>query len=172
MCSKSVVILSYPTVYIIIKIKIHSSCEIEYFVETHCCKLCVILRSRVLRVVCPHQGFFFLSHFYFPASGQAMVTSVIPSPPRFLPSIFIAHRVQQSHCSSIVHRVLITHALAFRKSICPQEQIPTNLHEYAPGRARTHEIDLYQARAQPDTPQGRPVQYGVYFPLTRNTLRK
>ena len=28
----------------IIKIKIHSSCEIEYFVETHLCKLCVILR--------------------------------------------------------------------------------------------------------------------------------
>ena len=39
----------------IIKIKIHSSsCEIECFVETHLCKLCVILRSRVLRVVCPH----------------------------------------------------------------------------------------------------------------------
>ena len=30
----------------IIKNKIHSSCEIEYFVETHLCKLCVILRSR------------------------------------------------------------------------------------------------------------------------------
>ena len=38
----------------IIKIKLHSSCEIEYFVETRICKLCVILRSRVLRVVCPH----------------------------------------------------------------------------------------------------------------------
>ena len=38
----------------IVKIKIHSSCEIEYFVETHLCKLCVILQSRVLRVVCPH----------------------------------------------------------------------------------------------------------------------
>ena len=36
------------------KIKIQSSCEIEDFVETHLCKLCVILRSRVLRVVCPH----------------------------------------------------------------------------------------------------------------------
>ena len=32
-------------------IKIHFSCEIEYFVETHLCKLCVILRSRVLRLV-------------------------------------------------------------------------------------------------------------------------
>ena len=38
----------------IIKIRIHSSCEIKYFVETHLCKLCVILRSRVLRVMCPH----------------------------------------------------------------------------------------------------------------------
>ena len=37
-----------------VKVKIHSSCEIEDFVETHLCKLCVILRSRVLRVVCPH----------------------------------------------------------------------------------------------------------------------
>ena len=37
----------------IIKIEIHSSCEAEYFVETNLCKLCVILRSRVLRVVCP-----------------------------------------------------------------------------------------------------------------------
>ena len=40
--------------YRTIKIEIHSSCEIEDFVETHLCKLCVILRSRVLRVVCPH----------------------------------------------------------------------------------------------------------------------
>ena len=42
----------------IIKTKIHSSCEVEYYyVETHLCKLCVILRSRVLRVVCPHEGY-------------------------------------------------------------------------------------------------------------------
>ena len=32
-------------------------------------------------------------------------------PPRFLPSIFIAYRVQQSHCSSIYYLVLLTHAL-------------------------------------------------------------
>ena len=35
----------------LIKIKIHSSCEIEDFVETHLCKLCVILRPRVLLCV-------------------------------------------------------------------------------------------------------------------------
>ena len=35
-------------------ITIHSSCEIEDFVETHLCKLCVILQSRVSQVVCPH----------------------------------------------------------------------------------------------------------------------
>ena len=33
-------------------IKIRSSCEMEDFVETHLCKLCVILRSRVYRWVC------------------------------------------------------------------------------------------------------------------------
>ena len=60
--------------------------------------------------------FFFFAHFYLPASGQAVVTGVVPSPPRFLPSIFIAHRVQQSHCSSMFHRVLLTHALALSAS--------------------------------------------------------
>ena len=59
---------------------------------------------------------FFFTHFYFPASGQAVVTGVVPSPPRFLPSIFIAHRVRQSHCSSIFHRGLLTHALALSAS--------------------------------------------------------
>ena len=92
--------------------------------------------------------FFIIAHFYFPASGQAVVTGANPSPPRFLPSIFIAHRVQQSHCSSIFHRTLLTHALALSASqfICPQEKVPTNLYEYALGGARTHETDLYQAR--------------------------
>ena len=60
--------------------------------------------------------YFFFSHFYFPAFGQAVVKGVVPSPRRFLPSIFIAHRVQQSHCSSIFHRGLLTHALALSAS--------------------------------------------------------
>ena len=41
----------------IINMKIQSSCEIESFVETRLCKLCVILRSRVLPIVCPNQGY-------------------------------------------------------------------------------------------------------------------
>ena len=39
-----------------------------------------------------------------------------PFSPRFLPSIFIAHRVQQSRCSSIFHRELLIHALALSAS--------------------------------------------------------
>ena len=58
----------------------------------------------------------FFTHIYFPASGQAVVTGVVPSPPRFLPSVFIGHRVQQFHCPSIFHRVLLTHALALSAS--------------------------------------------------------
>ena len=38
------------------------------------------------------------------------------SSPRVLPSIFVAHRFQQSHCSLIFHRVLLTHALALSAS--------------------------------------------------------
>ena len=53
----------------------------------------------------------FCPHSYLPASGQAVVTGVVSSPRRFSPSMFIAHRIQQSHCSSIFHRVLLTHAL-------------------------------------------------------------
>ena len=60
--------------------------------------------------------FIFSTRIYFPASGQTVVTGVVPSPPRFSPSIFIAHWVQQSHCSSIFPRVLLTHALALSAS--------------------------------------------------------
>ena len=55
----------------IIKIKIHSSCEIEFFVETHLYKLCVILRSRVSRVVCP----LYISYICLSVDGAQSVTS-------------------------------------------------------------------------------------------------
>ena len=87
---------------------------------------------------------FFSTHIYFPPSGQAVVAGVVPSPPRFSLSIFIAHRVQQSHRSSTFHRVLLTHSRsrAFRKSICAQEKVITNVYEYALGGIRTHEPHL------------------------------
>ena len=44
----------HNTYQVCYKKQIPSGCEIEDFVETHLCQLCVILRSRVLRVVCPH----------------------------------------------------------------------------------------------------------------------
>ena len=43
---------------------------------------------------------------------------------------------------------------AFRKSICAQEKVPTNIYEYALGGIRSRETDLYQVRGQPDTPPG------------------
>ena len=61
--------------------------------------------------------YLYILHFYLPAYGQAVVTGVVNSPPpRFLPSISIAYRIRQSHCSSIFHRVLLTHALAVSAS--------------------------------------------------------
>ena len=82
--------------------------------------------------------FVFFANFYFPASGQAVVTGVVPSPPRFLPSIFIAHRVQQSHCSAMF-RVLLTHALALSASqLIGDGFVSTTNTSIRPGR------DIYQ----------------------------
>ena len=73
----------------------------------------------VMFFVCtPFIFFFFFSHnpAFQLLDGKAVVTGVVPSPTRFLPLIFIAHRVQQSHCSSILHRELLTYALALSAS--------------------------------------------------------
>ena len=106
--------------------------------------------------------FLFSAHSYFPAPGQDVVTGVVPSSPRFLPSIFIAHRVQQSHCLSAIHRVLLTHVLALSASQLAHEKkslrIYTSMHS-----AALCETDLYQARGSPDTPPGRP-DHHTYCP--------
>ena len=57
--------------------------------------------------------FSYTSPSYFPASEHAVVTGVVPSPPPGSCLQFIAHRVQQS---SIIHRVLLAHALALSAS--------------------------------------------------------
>ena len=87
---------------------------------------------RVIAQVSPNSPLFiylfiFFAHFYFPASGQAVVTGDVPSPPLYLPSIFIAHRVQHSHCSSIFHRML-THALALSASQFVHKKKPPRVY--------------------------------------------
>ena len=59
---------------------------------------------------------------------------------------------------------------AFRKSICAQEKVPTNLYKYALGGIRTHETDLYQARGKPNTPPGRPAVYTLNQVLPTSPL--
>ena len=62
--------------------------------------------------------FFFFAHtFTFQLLDKPVVTGVVPSPPRFLPSIFIAHRVQQSHCSSIFHRVSLKGSVIIKEFV-------------------------------------------------------
>ena len=65
----------------------------------------------------PCNFFFFFSHtstFQLLHKPWSQVSSLLS--PRFLPSTVIAHRVQQSHCSSSFHRVLLTHALTLSAS--------------------------------------------------------
>ena len=67
------------------------------------------------RVELNHFFFFFRTHLlssFWTSRGHRCR----PFFPPVLAFNFIAHRVQQSPCSSIVHRVLLTHALAFSAS--------------------------------------------------------
>ena len=81
--------------------------------------------------------FFFFTLIYFPASGQAVVTGVVPSdrPP------VLAFNFCRANGSAIPLLVDFSSSFAnsrsraFRKSICAQEKVPTNLYEYALGGA-------------------------------------
>ena len=109
--------------------------------------------------------FFFFRTLLLPSFWTSRVHRFRP----FYPSgsclhFFIAHRVRQSHCSSIFHRVLLTHALALpasqfvRKKKSPR--IYTSMHsgefeltkltntrlEDNLIRHRGDRLDLYQAR--------------------------
>ena len=89
-----------------------------------------MLSVRVLQYKTYTLKYIFFSHFYLQASGQAVVTGVVPSPPPVLAFnfCFIAHRVQQSHCWSIFSsNDANSRSRAFRLSICAQEKVPTNL---------------------------------------------
>ena len=89
--------------------------------------------------------YFFFLHVCFPASGQAVVTGVVPSSPRF----FLAFNFYRAKGSTIPLRladfssnVTNSRSRAFRESSCAQEKLPTNLYEYALGGIRTHETGL------------------------------
>ena len=87
-----------------------------------------------------------------------MVTGVVPFLPRFLPSIFIAHRVQQSHCSSIFHRGLLTHALALSASqfVRKKKSARTCTSTHSGGFGLTKPTYTRFEDRYPDTPPGRP----------------
>ena len=93
-----------------------------------------------------------------------MLTGVVPHPPRFLPSIFIAHRVQHSHCSSIFRRVLLTHALALSASqfvhMKKSQRIYTSMHSAGLQLTKLTytrlEVNLIRHRGDPLEPHGWP----------------
>ena len=74
--------------------------------------------------------FFFFTHVYFLLDKP---WSQVSSPVLAF-NLCRAHRVQQSHCSSILHRVLLTHALAIsasqfvRKKKSPRIYASTRMH--------------------------------------------
>ena len=86
---------------------------------------------------------FVLVYSHFPASGHAVVSGVVPSPPRYVPSIFIAHGAQHSYCPSIfIECYELTLSRFPRVKLCTRKKVPTNLYEYALGGTRTHAIEL------------------------------
>ena len=88
--------------------------------------------------------FFFLSHFYFPASGQAVVKGVVPPPPRYLPSFLSRIGFSIPTARRFSSNVANSRSRAFAKTSqsVHQQKVPTNLCEYALGGTRTHAIDL------------------------------
>ena len=75
------------------------------------------------------------STFQFMDNKPWSQVGVVPPPPRILPSVYIAHRVQRSLCSSIFYRMLLTHALAFsapQVNMCARK----NSHDFIRVRTR------------------------------------
>ena len=73
----------------------------------------------------------FFTHIYFPASGRAVVTSVVPSRPRFLPSILSAWGSAIPLLVDFSSSVANSRCRAFRESTCAQEKSPrihTSMH--------------------------------------------
>ena len=75
-----------------------------------------VLRERELVVFYSAAQLFFFLTLLFSSFWTSRGHRCRPFCPPFLASSFIAHKVQQSHCSSIFCRVLLTHALALSAS--------------------------------------------------------
>ena len=74
--------------------------------------------------------FLFFSHTLLSSFWASSVHRCRPFlPPGSCLQFFIAHRVQQSHSSSIFHRVFVANSRsrAFRKSICAQAKSPNEV---------------------------------------------
>ena len=51
------------------------------------------------------------------SAGQAVVTGAVPSPPRYVPLFFVAHRVEHSQLLVMFHRMYLTHAHALSANV-------------------------------------------------------
>ena len=112
-------------------------------------------KKHVTQKVQPPRFFFlfFSPHLYFPSFWTSRGhTGVARSPPRYFPSVFIAHKSSAIpmllvyYSSSVVAKV--THALALSASqfVHKKKKVRKNSYEYALGGTRTPETDLYQGR--------------------------
>ena len=77
-----------------------------------------------------------LSHFYFPASGQALVSGVVPSS-RYRCFQFLSCSTARRFSSNVAN----SRSRAFRESIHAQE-VPTKLYQHALRGTRTYALDL------------------------------
>ena len=114
--------------------------------------LSTCVELRLLTLLGALSNFFF---FFFFFSRTLLLSSFWTSRshrcrPFFPPVLaFSFYRAQGSAIPLLVDflsSVANSRSRAFRKSICAQEKVPTNLYEYALGGIRTHETHLYQAR--------------------------
>ena len=104
-------------------------------------ELCTLHCWAVLSYGCGILEAFFFSSLFTPrrfypqrsSFGQAMVTGVIPSPPPggYVPSFFVAHRVQLSHTArrfswNVANSCFF--ALSANKTISMEEKVLTSVH--------------------------------------------
>ena len=73
-------------------------------------------------------SFYFWSHLYLPASGQAVVTGVVPSHPRYVPSFLSRIWFSVTTARRFSSNVASSRFRAFRESNCAQEKFPVRIY--------------------------------------------